>query len=200
MKIAVIGSGNVGGALGAAWVRAGHEVTFGSRESSGDHPISGASVGDIKTAIEGAEVVVLAVPWGAAPGIVAQVADWRNKILVDCTNPLGPGLALAIGFITSAAEQLASLAKGARVVKAFNTTGFNNMQNPEYGGRGVTMLYATDDTSAQATAEQLIREVGFEPQLAGPLQQARYLEPLAALWISLAPRLGRDFAFTIVKR
>lgn len=200
MKIAVIGSGNVGGALGTAWVRAGHQVTFGSREPSREKPAPGASVSDIKSAMENAEVVVLAIPWGAVPGVVSQIDDWKNKVLIDCTNPLGPGLALALGFNTSGGEQVATLAKNARVVKAFNTTGADNMQNPKYGGRGVTMFYATDDNSAASVAEQLIRDVGFEPEFAGPLKQARYIEPLAALWISLTPRLGLNFALTIVKR
>jgi 8-hydroxy-5-deazaflavin:NADPH oxidoreductase len=200
MRIAVIGSRNVGGALGGAWVRASHQVTFGSRDPGADKPVPGASVSDVKSAIENAEVVVLAVPWGAVPEIAGQIHDWKNKILIDCSNPLGPGLALALGFNTSAGEQVATLAKNARVLKAFNTTGAGNMRNPKYGGRGVTVFYATDDNTAASVAEQLIRDVGFEPEFAGPLKQARYLEPLAALWISLTPRLGLNFALTIVKR
>jgi 8-hydroxy-5-deazaflavin:NADPH oxidoreductase len=200
MKIAVIGSGNVGGALGAAWVKAGHQVTFGSRRPSQEKPIAGSSVAEVKTAIENAEVVALAVPFPAVPDVLKQVSDWKNKVLIDCTNPLTPNLELSLGFNTSGGEQVAAQAKGARVVKAFNTTGAGNMQNPKYGGRGVTMLYATDDNSAASVAEQLVRDVGFEPEFAGPLKRARYLEPLCALWISLVPRLGLNFAFAIVKR
>lgn len=200
MKIAVIGSGNVGGALGAAWVRAGHHVTFGSRNPSQEKPIPGSSVSDVKSAIENAEVVALAVPWPAVPDVLKQISDWKNKVLIDCTNPLKPNLELALGFDTSGGEQVAAQAKGARVVKAFNTTGAGNTQNPQYGGHGVTMMYATDDKSAASVAEQLVRDVGFEPQFAGPLKQARYLEPICALWISLVPQLGLNFAFTIVKR
>lgn len=200
MKIAVIGSGNVGGALGTAWVRAGHQVTFGSRKPSEDKPVPGSSVADVKSAIENAEVVVLAVRFSAVPDVLKQIPDWKNKVLIDCTNPLTPKLDLSCGFSTSGGEQVAAQAKGARVVKAFNTTGAGNMQNPQYGGRGVTMLYATDDKSAASVAEQLVRDVGFEPQFAGPLKQARYLEPICALWISLVPQLGLNFAFTIVKK
>lgn len=200
MNIAVIGAGNVGGALGTAWVRAGHQVTFGLRDPGAKSGVPGAAANDIKNAIEQAEVVALAVPYGAAGETVQQVQDWKGKVLIDCTNPLGPGLTLAVGFNTSGGEQIALLAKGARVVKAFNTTGFSNMENPKYGSKGVTMLYATDDKSAAMIAEQLIRDVGFEPEFAGALKQARYLEPLAALWISLTPRLGRDFAIAVVKR
>lgn len=200
MKIAVIGSGNVGGALGAAWVKAGHQVTFGSRNPSQEKPIPGSSVSDVKSAIENSEVVTLAVPWPAVPDVLKQISDWKNKVLIDCTNPLTPKLELAVGFNTSGGEQVAAQAKGARVVKAFNTTGAGNMQNPKYGGRGVTMMYATDDKSAASVAEQLVRDVGFEPQFAGPLKQARYLEPICALWVSLVPQLGLNFAFAILKR
>lgn len=200
MKIAVIGSGNVGSALGTAWVKAGHQVTFGSRKPSQEKPIPGSSVAEVKAAIENAEIVALAVPFSAVPEVLKQITDWKNKVLIDCTNPLTPNLDLALGFNTSGGEQVAAQAKGARVAKAFNTTGAGNMQNPKYGGRGVTMLYATDDSSAASIAEQLVRDVGFDPEFAGPLKQARYLEPICALWISLVPRLGLNFAFTIVKR
>lgn len=200
MKIAIIGSGNVGSALGTAWAKAGHQVTFGSRNPSKERPIQDASIADVKSAIDQAEVVALAVPWTAVPDVLKQIPDWKNKVLIDCTNPLTPNLELVLGFSTSGGEQVAAQAKGARVVKAFNTTGAGNMKNPKYGGRGATMLYATDDNSAASIAEQLVRDVGFEPQFAGPLKQARYLEPICALWISLVPQLGLNFAFTIVRR
>ncbi|HYL69029.1 MAG TPA: NADPH-dependent F420 reductase [Candidatus Limnocylindria bacterium] len=201
MKIAVIGSGNVGAALGEALVRAGHEIVFGVRGGAAEKPpVTGSTTNDVRSAILASEIVLLAVPWGAVPDVLGQVKDWSPKVLIDCTNPLGAGLELVLGLSTSGGEQVASLAKGARVVKAFNTTGFGNMKNPKYGGRGVTMLYATDDSAAASIAEQVIRDVGFEPEFAGPLRQARYLEPFAALWISMTNRLGRDFAFTLVRR
>ncbi len=201
MKIAVIGSGHVGGALGTAWVRAGHQVTWGMRQPLGKKPpVPGGSITSEASAVENSEVVALAVPWGAVPQVLGQIRDWKNKVLIDCTNPFGPGLTLELGFNSSGGEQVAALAKGARVVKAFNTTGFGNMQDPKYGGHGITMFYATDDAGAGSVVEQLIRDVGFEPEFAGPLKQARYLEPIAALWTSLAPRLGLNFALTLVKR
>jgi predicted dinucleotide-binding enzyme len=201
MKIAVLGSGNVGAALGEALVRAGHQLVFGVRGGSREKsPVPGSTRNDVQGAVQASDVVLLAVPWGAVPDVLGQVKDWSRKVLVDCTNPLGAGLELLLGLNTSGGEQVASLAKGARVVKAFNTTGFGNMKDPKYAGRGITMLYATDDAAAAPIAEQLIRDVGFEPEFAGPLRQARYLEPFAALWISMTSRLGRDFAFTLVRR
>jgi 8-hydroxy-5-deazaflavin:NADPH oxidoreductase len=201
MKIAVLGSGNVGAALGEALARAGHQLVFGVRGGSQEKPpVPGSTRNDVQGAVQASDVVVLAVPWGAVPDVLGQVKDWSRKVLVDCTNPLGTGLELVLGLNTSGGEQVASLAKGARVVKAFNTTGFGNMKDPKYAGRRITMLYATDDAAAAPIAEQLIRDVGFEPEFAGPLRQARYLEPFATLWISMTSRLGRDFAFTLVRR
>lgn len=200
MKIAVMGSGNVGGTLGNAWVRAGHDVTFGARDAAEGSETKGARSAPVAEAVREAEVVVLAVPWAAVPDVIKQGGDWKGKILIDCTNPIGPGFELAVGHNTSAGEQVASLAAGARVAKAFNTTGFGNMHNPVYGGKPVTMFYASDDPAAQKAAEQLVRDVGFEPVFAGPLKVARYLEPLAMLWIGLTPRLSLDFALTVVRR
>ena len=201
MKIAVIGSGNVGGALGKSWVRAGHQVVFGVRDEKSKLP-PGASSAPVAKAIRDAEVVVLAVPWPAVHDVLRQFDDWPSKILVDCTNPLTSGLELALGFSTSAGEQVASLAKSNKVLKAFNTTGFANMANTDYGGKPITMFFATDDTEAQKAGEQLVRDAGFESVFAGPLKQSRYLEPMAMLWISMAVKYGQgsNFAFTVLRR
>ena len=199
MKIAVIGSGNVGGTLGKAWMRAGHDVVFG--EANGrSRGISGARTAPVAQAIGEAEVVVVAVPWSAVPEVLPKARDWSGKVLIDCTNPIAAGFKLAVGFDTSAGEKVASLAPGAAVVKAFNTTGFGNMANPVYGGKPVSMFFAADDPAAQKVAEQLIRDVGFDPVFAGPLKLARYLEPMAMLWISMAQKRGLDFAFNVVRR
>jgi 8-hydroxy-5-deazaflavin:NADPH oxidoreductase len=200
MNIAVIGSGNVGGTLGEAWVRAGHKVIFGTRDGAKEAVASGAQTDTVAQAIHQSEVVVLAIPWTAMPDVMKQVKDWSGKTLIDCINPIKPGLELAVGLNTSGAEQVAQLASGARVAKAFNTTGFNNMKNPSYGGKPVSMLFCSDDSTAKNTCEKLIRDVGFDPVFAGPLKQARYLEPMAMLWITMSIQGGRDFAFTIVRR
>src|SRR5262249_29771021 len=122
---------------------------------------------------------------------------------LDCTNPLAADLSgLTVGLTTSGGEQVASWARGARVVKVFNTTGFGNMANPTYREGAVTMLYCGDDPEAKAAAHALARDLGFDPIDAGPLMQARLLEPFALLWISLAlrQRLGVDFAFRLIRR
>jgi len=200
MKIAVIGSGNVGGTLGQAWVRAGHTVVFGRRSGAQEPAISGAKSASIADAVRNAEVVVLAVPWAAVPEVIEAAGSWSGKILVDCTNPIGPGFELAVGLNTSGGEEVARLAKGARVAKAFNTTGSGNMANPHYKAGSISMLFCTDDAGAQQATEQLIRDVGFDPVFAGPLKLARYFESLAMLWISMTRQIGHDFAFNVVRR
>jgi hypothetical protein len=210
MKIGVIGAGNVGAALGKGWARAGHGVYFGVRDPGADkvkrvlESASGSQAGPVAEAAAYGSVVVLTTPWGSATeDAVRSCGDLSGKIVFDCTNPLKADLAgLEIGHTTSAAEQVAGWAPGARVVKVFNTTGSNNMENPDYGGQATTMLFAGDDAEAKAVAHELASDLGFDPVDAGPLQNARLLEPLAMLWIYLAypGGHGREIAFKLVHR
>jgi predicted dinucleotide-binding enzyme len=199
MKIAIIGAGNVGGALARAWVRAGHDVIVGARDGSKGEPIAGVRRATITEAIQASEVVALTVPWAAALEVVSSVADWGGKVLIDCTNPIGQGFELTAGFSTSGGEQVAAQARNARVVKAFNTTGFGNMENPVYEGKVTFMPFCGDDEAACATVRQLVQDVGFDPVFVGPLKVARYLEPFAMLWITIAMKQGRDFAFALLR-
>src|SRR5262249_17996166 len=101
---------------------------------------------------------------------------------------------LAVGLTTSGAEQVAAWASSKRDVKVFNTTGFENMAKPSYGGTPITMFFAGDDAGANRVAAQLAQEIGFDPVDAGPLANARLLEPLALLWIYLAIKKGHGSA------
>ena len=209
MKIAIIGAGNVGGTLGRGWARKGHEVIFGVRDAK-DEKIKSVLVSagmnaratSVAEAAGAADIVVLSVPWPAEDA-VKSCGNLTGKILIDCTNPLKPDLSgLAVGHTTSAAEQIADLAKGTRVIKAFNTTGAGNMANPKFGAQNASMFICGDDGNAKATVGKLAEELGFEPVDVGPLLTARYLEPLAMLWIHLALKMdwGTNFAFKILKR
>ena len=212
MKLAIIGAGNVGGTLGRRWAELGHEVTFGIRNPTrgakavkgGDALPAKARVASPADAAKGAEAVVLATPWGAAPDALREFGATRlvGVPLLDTTNPLGPDFTFDAGAGgESAAERLQSLAPEMRVVKIFNTTGANNMANPRYGDAGATMFYAGDDAGAKQVAAALAAALGFEPVDAGPLVRARELEHLAMLWISLAfGGMGREIAFRLVKR
>jgi predicted dinucleotide-binding enzyme len=206
MKIAVIGMGSVGGTLGRRWAEAGHEVTFGVRNPGAPKAAAeagGARLATVADAAADAEVATLAVPWGEVKDAIASAGDLAGKVVLDCTNPLSPDLSgLEIGHTTSGAEEVAKLAPGARVVKIFNTTGSNNMDDPDYGGTPATMLYAGDDTEAKSIAAALARDLGFDPIDLGSLAAARLLEPMALAWIRLALRqgLGRDFVLQVVRR
>jgi NADPH-dependent F420 reductase len=208
MHIAILGTGSVGRALGLGWSRHGHVIVFGSRDPASEkaraavRACSGrASAARTAEASAGADVVVLAVPWAAVSAVLAEAgASLAGNILVDATNPIAPGLQLAVGHATSGAEQVAGWAPGARVVKAFNTTGAENMVDPVYHGQSTVMLICGDDSSAKATVRSLAEELGFDVVDAGGLALARHLEPFALLWITLAQKLGRNIAFRLVQR
>ena len=205
MKIAIIGLGNVGGALGRAWKAAGHDVVYGVRDPESEksrQAAGGARLGTPQGAAAGAEVVLLAVPWSAVEATLGACANLDGKILLDATNPLAPDLSgLTLGTTTSGGERVQELARFAKVVKTFNTTGANNMAAPDYGGTPCTMLYAGDDARANGVAAELATAAGFAPQELGGLSFARVLEPMALAWIQLAiKKIGREFSFNIVKR
>lgn len=207
MKVAILGTGQVGRTLGAGWVRAGHPVVFGARDPEGERArqaaaATGAPVVTLAAAAAQAEVVVLAVPWAAAaPLVTALRASLAGKVVIDATNPIAPGLQLAVGHTTSGAEVVAQAAPEARVVKAFNTTGWEVMAAPAFGAHRAVMLVCGDDAEARALAAGLARELGFDAVEAGALSLARLLEPLALLWIQLArtPALGRRIAFALLR-
>ncbi len=198
MRIAIIGGGRVGTTLGSSWTTAGHDITYGVRNPAA-HAGKAASVRD---AVEGASVVVLATPWAAVGDALSAAGDLAGRVLIDVTNPIGPGFTLAVGHTTSGAEQIAALATGARVVKAFNTTGIENMANPRYGERRLVMPVAGDDVEAVAMTAQLATALGFEAVTLPALARARELEPLALLWIKLALQYGhgRQFGFALSRR
>ncbi len=209
MRIAVLGAGNVGGALGQAWLKKGHEVYFGVRDPAGDsakrlaESLKKARIGTVPAAAAAAEVVTLAVPWNTAQQVLASAGDLAGKILIDCTNPLKPDLSdLAIGHTTSAAEQVAGWARGAHVFKAFNHIGAKNMANAAGYPLPPVMFVCGNDTAQKPAVLQLVQDVGFDAVDAGPLHVARWLEPLAMLWIHLARQrgLGMDIAFALMHR
>ncbi len=214
MNVAIIGAGNVGATLGTAWAKKGHRIIYGARNPSDEKvqaavKASGgkASAATIAQAAAQAPIVVLATPWGAAQDAIAAAGNLAGKIVVDANNPLAHSpdwleKGLVIGHDTSAAEQVAQWAKGARVVKAFNTIGASNMANPVFRGQPATMFICGDDPAAKSEVKKLSDDLGFETADMGPLRIARLLEPLAMLWINsaIALKWGPDFGFKIVRR
>jgi predicted dinucleotide-binding enzyme len=210
MKIAIIGAGNVGGTLGKAWTGKGHQVFFGVKRPQDDKVQEllrtagpNARAGSPAEAAASGEVVVFATPWPATEEAIRSAGNLAGKIVIDCTNPLKPDLSgLEVGHTTSGAEMVAEWARGAKVFKAFNTTGFNIMANPIINGIPTVMFVCGDDEAAKPVVLQLASDVGFEAVDAGKLTQARLLEPWALLWIHLALKggAGRDFGFALVRR
>ena len=209
MKIAVIGAGNVGGALGTLWAGKGHEVVFGVRDPKSAKVAalaksSGARAASLVEAASDAEIVVLATPWPAAEEAIRSAGNLAGKILVDCLNPIRPDLSgLLIGTDNSAAEEVARWAPEAKVVKAFSTIGAENFANPRFGSENASMFIAGDDPAAKAAVGALAAELGFDVVDTGPLVAARWLEPLAMLWVHLGYRQGlgtTGHAFKLLRR
>jgi 8-hydroxy-5-deazaflavin:NADPH oxidoreductase len=208
MSISILGAGNVGMALGRAFTRRGETVVFGVPDPDKYRDLVStlgerASVVTPAAAIAANHVVIAAVPYAALPTIAQSISDWQAKILIDTTNPLAPGLSgLLLGTSTSGAEELAKLAVGARVVKAFNSTGAENMADSSYKGGLPIMPVCGDDGAARRQVMSLASLIGFDAIDMGPLSAARYIEPLAMAWIHLAIRqgAGRNFAFARLQR
>lgn len=210
MNIAILGTGRVGGALGVGWFEKGHSVVFGSRDPQAESvrrrmELLGRDlrVASPASAVQAADVVVLATPWQAAEKTLTAAGDLNGKVLVDCINPLTEDFRhLDIGHTTSAAEQIALWAPTAKVVKAFNTVSAGAMADPWFGDENATMFYCGDDAEAKAAVRRLAEDLGFDAYDAGPLSVARYLEPFAMLYIKLAIKegWGGNCAFKVLRR
>lgn len=207
MKIAMIGAGNVGSALGRAWLQAGEDVAFGVPDPADPkyRALPRERLHIPSHAARDAAAVVLATPWPATEAAVKGLGPLSGKIVIDCTNPLGigpSGLELVLGFDTSAGERVASWARGASVFKSLNQTGAENMEKASRFPVRPVMFVAGDDEAKKPTVLALIAKLGFEAVDAGPLRAARLLEAYGMLWIDQALNRGRgrDFAFALTRR
>ena len=189
MKIAVIGTGKIGGTLGGRWRAAGHEVVYGSRASAGDGP-GGAPLMAVADALAGADVVVLAVPAGAVGGgVAANGAALAGKVVIDAVNRIGEPEVNSRAMVAAAAPD-------ARYVRAFNTLGWENFADPPPGAA----LFFAADPGARPAAEELIAAVGLEPVFAGPADVSGTVDALLPLWFALVKHNGgnRRVALSIV--
>jgi 8-hydroxy-5-deazaflavin:NADPH oxidoreductase len=210
MKLAILGAGNVGSAIGRVWAEKGHTVIFGVRD------VNAAKVQTLLTEIgknvraanlaeaaAQAEVIVLTVTWDAMPEAIAAIGQLDGKILLDCTNPLvGNQLDAAMNLAQSGGEQVAAWFPSAKVVKVLNQIGWETMANPQYGTESATMFYAGNDADAKQIAAQLAAELGFEPIDAGTIAASKFLETLAIFWGQLAygQGMGRNIAWRLLQR
>jgi len=201
MNIVCIGAGKVGAALAIRLANAGHRVVL-ARTREGGSSVDAAlerspllTAAPVLDALADAEVVLLAVPFGAHTTLLPELADaLSGKVLVDCTNPVGPGLSHGLHSERSGSELVQALVPGAKVVKAFSIYGFENFEDPAYPGYGVgsAMFFCGDDAAARTTVAQLITDVGFEPLDVGGLNQALHLEHMTLLWVRMVRLHGHD--------
>ena len=179
-RIGIIGDGNVGSALARGLMRAGHEV-----RTVGKDP------GAIRETAGWGEVVILAVPFGALADVVESAGEvMQGKTVIDVTNALDSDMNLAIGFTTSGAEELQKKLPRSSVVKAFHTVFAQHMDTGKLGDQRLTAFVASDDAGAKATVLGLAGDIGFDAVDAGPLRNARLLEPFAYFNIQLGYVLG----------
>ena len=209
MNIGIIGAGNMGSSLGKFWAQNGHKLMFSySREQAKLEKIaqaigSNASVGTPLEAVQFADVVLLSVPYGAIADAIKAAGSLSGKILFSCVNALLPDMSgLAVGTTTSAAEEIAKLAPDARVVEALPLFAeVLNSPSQTFGDQTATIFYTGDDAAAKQVVADLLREINVEAIDAGPLQNARYVEPAMFLLVQLAykQQMG-EVALKLLKR
>lgn len=202
MRIAFLGYGNVGLAVARAVARAGHDVVFATNPDRPDRAtaaiaahrdLAGAAVAPAPEAVAGSDVVVLAVPFGSLDELLPPLADGlARRIVIDATNPVGPGLTHGLGSRQAGAQRVAELLPGAAVVKAFNVYGAESLDSPPTGPGELraVMPIAGDDADAKATVSDLLDQIGWEPLDVGPLAAAVDLEHMTLLWVRLVRALG----------
>lgn len=204
MKVAIIGSGNVGGALAQGWAKAGHQITFGVRntdEFKGNRlgNLKNVSTSTIRDAVSQSEVIVLAAVPQAVFSIIEAMGDVQNKVIIDAMN----SVRVKPDPYSNTTEALMNRTNCKDIVKCFNTTGAENMGNPIYNGKGIDMFYAGDSDKAKKIAAKLALDLGFENVYNfGGSAQFNLLEQFALGWINLAMMqgYGRNIAFKVVLR
>jgi 8-hydroxy-5-deazaflavin:NADPH oxidoreductase len=202
MDVTIIGTGNMARGIGTRLVAGGHRVTVLGKQPGDANAVVKELGGDgaAQAGRSGEEitddVVVLAVYYADAKAAVQDYGGGLSgKVLIDITNPVNETID---GLVTppdsSAAQELAAIAPGARVVKAFNTTFAGTLIDGEVAGQPLDVFLAGDDEEAKATVSQLVEDGGLRPIDAGPLTRARELEATGLLHMSMQNELGTGFA------
>jgi len=205
MKIAIIGTGNVGGALATKWANAGHTILLGTKDKAafkGMHLLNNpnTTVHAITEAVQKADIILLATPATAAIAVAQSLGDTSGKIIIDAMNVVmnrGPQ-----GFNNTADAILANT-NTTDLVKCFNTTGFNNMEDTNYNGVALDAFVAGDSVRGKEAAKQLALDAGFAACYdVGGNDRFNLMEQFAFFWINLAmfQGLGREIGFKLLKR
>jgi len=196
MRVGIVGSGLMGAKLGTIFSRTGHEVVFSYSRSEEKlkrvaHEAGGtAHAGTVREAAQDTDALLLAIHWSRLEDVLKQAGNLSGKVVLSCSLPMNrANTKLAIGITSSGAEELAKKVRRALVVQAFNTVPsevlFQVYESRQKSPRP-SLVYCGDNKRAKALAAELIRDVGFDPVDAGPLQTARYTEPFALLVAQLA--------------
>lgn len=205
-KIGIVGSGRIGGTLGGLWVKAGHEVMFSSLDLEHDKALAAslgpnARAGTSREAAAFGDVLLMAVPYRALPQLGKDLADLiKGKVVIDATNPIVPRDGDIATWAREKGAGLASaeLLPGARIVRAFNAVGAARLPAiAQRQGERTGMPIAGDDANAIAVASRLVREVGFEPVLIGPLAMGKHLIPGTPLAGERSPEQIRKIVATL---
>jgi hypothetical protein len=205
MKIAVVGTGNVGGALATKWAAAGHQLYLGVQDENNfkGKALLGnpnTSLHSVDEAAANAEVVLMATPATAVVEVTKSLGDTAGKVIIDAMNIVmnrGPA-----GF-TNTADAILAHTQTKEVVKCFNTTGYGNMQNPKYGNVAIDMFVAGDSKRGKQLAMQLATDAGFGAcHDVGGNDRFQLMEQFAFFWINLAmfQGLGREIGFKLLTR
>ena len=190
MRIAVIGTGSIGGTLGQRFAAAGHDVVYGTRKGGGGGPAGGRAA-SIADALAEAEAVVIAIPGGAVADFASEHgAALSGKVVVDATNHIGAAE-------VNGRAAIAAAAPGAHYARAFSTLGWENFADPP---AGACMFFAADP-AARPVAEELISAVGLEPAYVGDAAAAGTVDGALPLWFALVRQQGgnRRLAFALVR-
>lgn len=209
MRIAIIGTGHVGGAIARGLKGKGYSVTLGTRDPGEAEVVALAADTGAKTALPGpsaasADLVILALPWGAAEGAVKALGSLTGKVVIDCMNPLGMvngSFGLTVGHSTSGGEIVQGWLPEAHVVKTLNQVGAEIMAKNDHLRARPAMVMAGNDEGAKAQVAALLTDLGFDPLDAGDITKSRLLEPFAMVWINQAlfRGKGRNWAFAAIE-
>jgi hypothetical protein len=206
MRIAIIGTGNVGGAIARGLTGKGHDLILGARDPAGAAALAAETEAQVAlpdAAARGADIVILALPWNVAEAAVRDLGDLAGQTVVDCMNPIGRtagGMGLTVGHNTSGSEVVQGWLPGAHVVKTLNQVGAEIMADSSRLPHRPVMLMAGNDEAAKARVGQMLTDLGFEALDAGDITKARLLEPFGMVWINqaLMRGKGRNWAFAAV--
>lgn len=209
MRIAIVGTGNVGSAIARGLKGKGYEVLLGARDPQAAEAVTlatdaGASPMLPAAAAEAGEMIILALPWGVAEGAIKALGPLSGKIVIDCMNPLGMvngALGLTLGHATSGGEIVQGWLPGAHLVKTLNQVGAEIMAKNDHLPYRPVMFMAGNTESAKVQVSALLTGLGFASMDAGDLTKSRLLEPLGMVWINQAlfRGKGRNWAFAAVE-